>query len=501
MPRPGITTRLFLAVLGIALLVVVLMGQATVWSFNRDFLGYLNSQAVLRMEAVLPRLARAYPLHGNWEFLRDRPDLWYDLVGLGPARSLQAAGAASVGAGLGEVGGPVVARPAASPPSGPIPALVASDLLGAGRRLTLLDAQRQRVMGFPLVLAQSVQREIVVDGQVVGWLVMAPVETVADEAALHFMKEQWDAAWAAGLLALLAAALVAWWVARQLLAPVRAVAAATHRLAGGAYDTRVPVKGHDEVAQLGQDFNQLALTLQRNEQMRRDFMADVSHELRTPLAVLRGELEAMEDGVHPVTPEALRLLQAEVRTLTQLVGDLHELALADVGALSYRKDDLDLGALLAQECLTLSTACAEHGLTLQAELPEAPLMLLADEGRLRQLLHNLCSNALRYTDAGGTLRVCLAEHDDQAVLQIDDSKPGVPPDLLPRLFERFYRVEASRNRAHGGSGLGLAICRSIVEAHGGRIEAQASPLGGLGITVRLPLARRRKSLVGKGAVA
>ncbi|MDT7838045.1 ATP-binding protein [Aquabacterium sp. OR-4] len=468
LPRPGITVRLFLAVLGTAGLVVLAMGLAAHWSFSRGFIGFLNHQAVLRMEAALPRLAQAWRSQGSWEFVRDRPDVWFELVGVGPPR-------------------PHRADP---PPPGPMPPMLASDLLGAGRRLTLLDAQRQRVMGFPLILAETVQREIVVDGQTVGWITIAPLQSVTDDAALRFEFEQLRASLLAGLMALLLAALIAWWVARTLLAPVRAVAAATHRLAAGRHDTRVAVTGHDEVAQLGQDFNQLALTLERNEQTRRDFMADVSHELRTPLAVLRGELEAMEDGVHAPTPEALRLLQAEVRTLTQLVGDLHELALADVGALSYRKTDLDLGALLAQECQALRTACAERQLTLDAGLPATPLPLLADEARLRQLLHNLFSNALRYTDAGGTLRVRLAAQHGQAVLQVDDSKPAVPPELLPRLFERFFRVDASRSRASGGSGLGLAICRSIVLAHGGQIEAQASPLGGLGITVRLPLVRQ-----------
>jgi len=465
MPRLGITARLFLAVLSTAALVAVAMGAAAQWSFSRGFLGYLNAQAVLRMEAVLPRLTQAWPAHQSWEFVRDRPDIWYDLVGVGAPNP----------------------PPPGTALSAPMRGLLTSDLLGAGRRLTLLDAQRQRVMGFPLILADSVQRELVVDGRTVGWLAIAPIQTFTDEAALRFLSNQFRASLAAGALALARAALVAWWIARALLAPVRAVAAATHRLAAGDHGTRVAVRGHDEVAQLAQDFNQLALTLARNERVRRDYMADVSHELRTPLAVLRGELEAMEDGVHPATPEAWRLLQAEVATLTQLVDDVHELALADVGALSYRKTDLDLDALLAKDLQLLRGAFDSAGLRLLAELPGRPLMLQADPGRLHQLLHNLLGNTLRYTDAGGTVRLRLQLQGATALIEIDDSAPGVPAELLPRLFERFYRVEASRSRAGGGSGLGLAICRAIVQAHGGQIDAQASPLGGLRITVRLPL--------------
>ncbi|MFT3953758.1 MAG: HAMP domain-containing protein [Piscinibacter sp.] len=379
MKRLGLTGKLFLAVLAMAALVALAMGAAARWNFERGFIGYLNEQALLRMEAALPRLQAAYASHGDWEFVRDRPDVWFGLVGVDLGR-MQMRGA---------------------PPGTPPQEFVTSDLLGAGRRLTLLDAQRLRVIGFPTIFADSDQREIVVDGRSVGWLVIAPIQTVTEPAALRFVEGQLRASLLIGVRVTLAAALIAWWIARTLLAPVREVARATHRLAAGAYDTRVPVRGQDEVARLAQDFNQLALALERNEQVRRDYMADVSHELRTPLAVLRGELEAMEDGVHPVTPDSLRLLQTEVATLSQLVHDLHELALADVGALTYRKVELDLTALLADECAAARRGCAERGLTLEVEAPGAPVMLQADELRMRQLLHNVLGNALRYTDRGG----------------------------------------------------------------------------------------------------
>ena len=467
MKRPGITTQLFLAVLATAALVTGGVGLATRLSFEQGFLGYLGEQAVQRMEAALPRLQRAFAERGSWDFVRDRPDIWFDLVGVGPRHP----------------------PPQGPPPPGRERDLITSDLLGAGRRLSLLDAQRQRVIGFPLILAGSVQREIVVDGRTAGWLVIAPLETVTDEAALRFAQGQLHATLGAALAALVLAAAIAWWVARTLLAPVRQVAAATHRVAAGAYDTRVPVRGRDEVAQLAQDFNQLALTLERNEQLRREFMADISHELRTPLAVLRGELEAIEDGVHAATPETLRLLQAEVATLAQLVDDLHALALADVGALSYRKTDLDLAALLRRELTVLRHRSDDRGLALQASVPDGPLWVQGDEARLRQLLHNVFSNSVRYTDAGGRIEVRLAADGGALLLDVQDSAPGVPEDLLPRLFDRFFRVDASRARAKGGSGLGLAICRSIAQAHGGEVDAQPSPLGGLWIRLRLPRVR------------
>lgn len=464
--RPALTTQLFLAVLAVAALAVLAVGVASQRSFERGFFGYLNGQAEQRMEATLPRLQAAWRTHGSWDFLRDQRGLWFGIVGVDLKRR-QVHGAA-----------------ADAPPQD----FVVSDLLGAGRRMALLDARRQFVIGYRERHAGTVQREIVVDGQVVGWLAIAPVQAVTDVAALRFVEGQLQASLVIGLVVVLLAAGVAWWVARTLLAPVRRVAQATHRLAAGAYDTRVPVQGQDEVARLAQDFNQLALALGRHEQLRRDYMADVSHELRTPLAVLRGELEAMEDGVHPVTPEALRLLQAEVATLSQLVHDLHELALADAGALAYRKLDMDWRALVDDEARLARRAAAERGLQLQADLPPQPVPLRADALRLRQLLHNLVGNALRYTDPGGQVQLRLRTERAEAVLDVMDSHPGVPDALLPRLLDRFFRAERSRGRAGGGSGLGLAICRAIVLAHGGQIEARHSPLGGVWIEVRLPLA-------------
>ena len=466
MKRPGITIQLFLAVLATATLVALVMGAAAQLNLSRGFMGYLNGQATQQMTAALPRLQTAYIEHNNsWEFVRNHPGVWFRL--LEPPPPLEREGEISWESEV---------------------ALRSPHLLGLGRRMTLLDPQRQLVIGYPHIFANSEQREVVVQGNTVGWIILAPIESVTDAAALNFQGDQLRATLAMGVLALLLAALVAWWVARALLAPVRQVARATHQLAAGHYDTRVAVSSQDEVGQLAHDFNQLALALERNEQSRRDFMADISHELRTPLAVLRGEIEAMQDGIHPLTPQGLQVLHNEVATLSQLVGDLHELALADVGALRYRTQALDLAALVAQEAATFATRCADARLHLDVQTPPSPIPVQADPARLGQLLHNLLDNAVRYTDPGGSLRVRVQRQDAQALIDLQDSHPGAAPELLPRLFERFFRVEASRGRASGGSGLGLAICRSIVLAHGGQIDARPSPLGGLWIHIRLPLA-------------
>jgi two-component system sensor histidine kinase BaeS len=228
--------------------------------------------------------------------------------------------------------------------------------------------------------------------------------------------------------------------------------------------------------------------LQQNEASRKQWIADIAHELRTPLAILRGEIEALQDGINQPDASTLASLHQEVSHLQRLVSDLYDLSMSDSGALSYRKESLDLIALL-QETLTLhSTPLQEKGLHIGlAGLSQQPVRIQGDPQRLQQLFKNLLENSLRYTDKPGQLQVSTQLQASMVTLVFADSLPGVPEDALPHLFERLYRVESSRNRATGGAGLGLSICYNIVEAHGGKISAAHSALGGLEIRVNLPL--------------
>ncbi|PLL20542.1 two-component system sensor histidine kinase BaeA, partial [Klebsiella michiganensis] len=288
--------------------------------------------------------------------------------------------------------------------------------------------------------------------------------------------------------ATLLAALATFPLARGLLAPVKRLVEGTHRLAAGDFSTRVAATSSDELGRLAKDFNQLASTLERNQQMHRDLMADISHELRTPLAVLRGELEAIQDGIRKFTPDSIASLQAEVATLTKLVDDLHQLSMSDEGALSYRKTPVNIINLLEVAAGAFRERFASRGLSIGVSLPESAT-IFGDRDRLMQLFNNLLENSLRYTDSGGGLQINASQSGDILVLDFADSAPGVTDEQLERLVERFYRTEGSRNRASGGSGLGLAICLNIVAAHGGTLRAGHSPLGGVSIKVELPLER------------
>ncbi|WP_440997502.1 ATP-binding protein [Arhodomonas sp. SL1] len=459
MGRPGITAKLFVAFLGIALLVVVLMAGAVQWTFRSDFLEYVREREGERMEELAEALEDYYDDHQGWAGLREE-GRWRRTVrhGLWRERDDEEH--------EGRDGGRAVPPPGAGP--------------------TLLDADGDRVAGPGLDPESAVRIRIEEDDRTLGWLVYRPSSEVTEGIALRFQHQQLETAWAIAGISAALAALLGLLLARGFLAPVRRLATATRALAAGDYATRVREDRRDELGQLARDFNRLAETLERNERLRREVMSDLSHELRTPVSVLRAELEAMEDGVRPLTPEAVAGLQESVATLGRLIDDLYELSLADAGALSYRMEAVELTGLLSALVEQWRPRFEQAGLALGLDLPAEAVTVRGDRRRLEQLWGNLLQNSLRYTDVGGEARLRLEFGAERVTVRLEDSAPAVPEAALGRIFERLYRVEGSRSRASGGAGLGLAICRSIVEAHGGSIEAYASPLGGLGILVRLP---------------
>ncbi len=237
---------------------------------------------------------------------------------------------------------------------------------------------------------------------------------------------------------------------------------------------------------MARDFNVLAATLEASRDARARWVSDTAHELRTPLAVLRGEIEAMQDGIRALNQENLHSLAQEVEQLERLVADLRLLSQSDAGALDIHLAPLKLSEHLQTRLANAEPWLNDKGLGLTTEL-ESGVMIQGDAQRLRQLWSNLLDNSCAYTEAPGALRITLKQCGQQAVLTWEDSAPGVPERELSRLTERLYRVEGSRNRASGGSGLGLSIASALVHAHGGTLEASASTLGGLRWTLRFPL--------------
>lgn len=250
---------------------------------------------------------------------------------------------------------------------------------------------------------------------------------------------------------------------------------------------RVPVEGDDEVATLARAFNRMVDRLEAEERVRRQLFADVAHELRHPLAVLRGRLEMMQDRVVPLDAEQILHLQDMVIALARLVGDLRDLSLAELGRLSLHVAPLDLGELIADLRENMEPVAADKNIELVADVSPGLPPVAADADRIRQVLVNLMANALHYTPQDGRVEVRAWSDGRHVTVQVSDTGPGIAPEDLPHIFDRFYRADKARTRAAGGSGLGLAIVRSLVTLHGGTVQAESLPGEGSRFVVTLPL--------------
>ncbi|HEY8169363.1 MAG TPA: ATP-binding protein [Candidatus Limnocylindrales bacterium] len=284
--------------------------------------------------------------------------------------------------------------------------------------------------------------------------------------------------------------LIVRWV-RGLAEPVDDLVAAAGRVEAGDFDVQVLERGPREARTLARAFNRMSAQLATTERERRGFLADLTHELRTPLAVVRGNAEAIADGVYPADSAHLAPIMDATRTLERLVDDLRTVAQAEAGDLALRREAFDVGPLLLDAVAGFASEAAEHGVQLTAHVPEELPIVEADPVRIAQVVGNLLVNALRSTPAGGGVVAAAAPGPgadsipaaaaDGVVITVRDSGPGFPPDLLTHAFDRFAKGPDSP-----GAGLGLAIARDLVVAHGGTIEARNLPAGGAEVVVRLP---------------
>jgi signal transduction histidine kinase len=330
-----------------------------------------------------------------------------------------------------------------------------------------------------------------VDGETVGY-VLASREAFRQSQAEQLLLERVNrtvlfASFGAAVLALALGLLLA----RTLTQPIRELTAATEAVAQGHLEQQVSVRSGDELGELARSFNQMSSDLAFARSLRQQMTADIAHELRTPLSVILSHVDAIEEGVLPASPETLHVIREETAQLSRLVEDLRTLSRADAGELSMTMLPTDPSHLLEKAAASHRPLAAEKGIELEIEIEEGLPEIEVDPDRIGQVLDNLLSNALRHTPEGGTIRLLAREIRDGLELVVLDSGPGITPEALPHVFDRFYRADSARGRDLGGSGLGLAIARSIVESHGGTIRAESNSGEGALFVVSLPESNER----------
>jgi signal transduction histidine kinase len=342
-------------------------------------------------------------------------------------------------------------------------------------------------------LAQS--SPVVVENQVVGWLVVGTALGKLNESQRQLLEAVNGALIVSGGVAILLALGMGWWMSSQIAAPVRDLMAGARRLARGTWSEPLAIRARNEFGELTRAFNQMAAEIIRQQQLNRQMVADVAHDLRTPLSAMALEIEAIEAGFQSPA-QATSSLREEIRWLQRLVDDLRTLSLMDADQLRLQVESVPLSDFLGSVLDFWQTLAEEDGIALTLEAPADLPTIAIDPGRLRQVLGNLIDNAIRHTRAGQriTLHASLngAAPENAAVLiQVSDEGDGIQPEDLPHIFDRFYRADPARRRlsgrSDGGSGLGLSIARQLVEMHKGTISADSAPGKGTTFTIRLPL--------------
>ena len=357
------------------------------------------------------------------------------------------------------------------------------DRLGLSSRLSLYDANRQFVVGEPSDIPVS-YRPIMVNNKVVGYLGLKPVLDQDDALSINFFSNQKRYLLLVYGLTFLTSLIAALLLATYFKKPIQRLLNATRELTKGHYQHQVKINRNDELGDLSTEINQLAVILDQHERSRRQWVADTSHELKTPLAVLQAQIEAMQDGIRKPTPEHFEAMLRQVTSLKKLTQDLADLAQAEAQQLTCYLAEVNPWNVLLQEVENFKPKFVQANLSISVQGEGANLQL--DIDRFKQIMVNLLGNSIRYTEAGGEVRVHTEQSATHWSVIVDDSPFGLTDEQLARLGERFYRVDDSRTRSTGGTGLGLALSGKIAQALGGKLSFEHSPLGGLRCKLTFP---------------
>ncbi len=459
--RLSLSYKLFAAFFLILLIVVGSMFLSR-FIFSYNFQNYIKEVEIENLESLVPVLTALYNQNGSWDFVRRDPENW--------SRRLENQ------ANLHRLPPPLFADASRTKQH------------RGESRLLMLDENELPLIGIPDQKDNSKIFSISSGDKVVGWLGIKQQKPFNDTPPGALLKRQAEHLTVLGILVIAVTVVIAVLFSRHILYPVRQLINGTHALANRDFSLRIPATTSDELGTLAENFNEMAGTLEEYEMLRKKWLTDISHELRTPLAILRGELEAIEDGVREASPESISSLHHEVLRISNLVEDLHLLSLAESDSLSMEKLPCSPRSILEDSVNYFQSRLAEKQIEIQLMLDDlAGFEISADQNRIEQVFFNLFDNSCKYIQEGGKLRISGSVKDTSCFIRFDDTGPGVSQKALPHLFDRLYREDHSRSRQTGGSGLGLTICRHIIEKHDGEIIAESSNLGGLAIIIRLPL--------------
>lgn len=460
--RGGLRWRLALAFAVVAALTAGLAGVILSQVWQAQFEQYVRDDLQLAADGAAELLGRSYVLRGGWTLEAFSPL---------PRYGMMSGFALQVVDGNGT--------------------LLYDDSTMSGH----VNAMRDD--GTPMVPDEALEpvgpvvtSPITAHGTVVGSVRLwsyTPAEGLLSESDIAFRQSSFGGLAGAALLAVVLASLAGLAYSLRLVRPIDQITNTARALRAGDAGARTGLSGDDAIGTLGHTFDEMADAIEADRELERRLTADVAHELRTPLQAIQATVEAMQDGVLPADAERLGIVRDETVRLSRLANGILELTRLERGAIPFASDSVDVASPVRTALDSHQILLEESGLTLVQDIAEG-LVVQGDADRLTQAVANLLSNAARYTPDGGTVTVRVARDGDRALVQVSDTGIGIAEDDLPRVFSRFWRADAARDRSSGGLGIGLSVVREIAERHGGTVAVAPTSAGGTTFTLWLPLA-------------
>ncbi|SDC35436.1 Signal transduction histidine kinase [Candidatus Frackibacter sp. WG11] len=364
-------------------------------------------------------------------------------------------------------------------------------MMGMGMMNNRRSLQKNQGYEYDIDNHQVTKLPIKVNSQVVGHAYITPLNQkgVWSKEDILFRKTINSSIIVAGIIAGIVALLISFFISRRITSPLQKITAVAESMGEGDLSQRVDINSNDEIGVLGERFNQLAANLEKLEKLRKKLTADIAHELRTPLATVQSYVEAFQDGVMPTNEENLNSIHEEVLRLGGLVSDLQELSITEGGKYKLKKEEINLNKFIKTQINSLSQLFTDKNIDLNLDFNESDIKLIADKEVLNKIIHNILSNAYKYSESGDQVFIKVTGKLNEVIIGIRDTGIGIPEKDLPYIFERFYRVDSSRTRKTGGTGIGLAIVKELVEALNGRINVNSKVGEGTEFKIILPIGK------------
>jgi two-component system, OmpR family, sensor histidine kinase BaeS len=482
--------KIFFSFFSTSLIIVGLMILILKYYVSENFSTYINKVELDSFDTISQTLESHYQREQNWNLFRNNHSEWQLMLRPIVTRNRGVEPLYNSEQNNNQRQNRKRKMSQGNNSSGKGPMYPRGGMMGLGWRLTLFDIQKKPTfIDSNSSIDDYLLKALKNNNEVVGWLGYKKAKQLTNPLDITFLKSQTKILYFTGAGILILAAIFSFLLSRQLLQPIKTLIRGTRNIASRKFDARIVVNTSDEFNDLAEQFNQMSKTLQTYEDLRKQWFSDISHELGTPLSILRGEIEALQDGIRSPSTENLESLHFEVNHISKIVNDLRELSLAETGAMQLNKSLINPVDLLQKSIISFSNEYKANHLKIIDNLESNSIFTIyGDEQRFHQVFHNLLENNLKYTNKPGSVTFESKTEGQNLVITVQDSGPGVPDEAIDYLFDRLYRVDTSRNRKTGGTGLGLAICKYIIKNHQGSISA-TNKNKGLQITISLPLTK------------